>query len=81
MKFSCKKCGKIEEAILDEIHPFLSWDSKEASPRFKIRKNDDGTVVLTPHEDWLRLLTLLAERQDAFTCPTCDGQVVPDDML
>ena len=81
MKFNCEKCGKIDEAILDEIAPYLSWDSKEASPRFRIRKNDDGTVVLTPHEDWYKLLKELAEKQDIFTCPTCDGQIIPDDML
>jgi hypothetical protein len=81
MKFNCEKCGKIDEAILDEIAPYLSWDSKEASPRFRIRKNDDGTVVLIPHEDWVRLLKELVAKQDIFTCPTCDGRVIPDDML
>ena len=91
MKFDCEKCGKIDEAEFDG-YPF--GDRLLEGVKFVARKNDDGTCEVRPKGSddeaylgtlnkkmWLDRAKTFAEAYDIFTCPTCGGDAVPDDML
>jgi len=88
MKFDCEKCGKMDEALLN------GYDFGERTLEevwFRVKKHDNGTCEVYPEDPkelhgldqkyWLAQAKDFAEKNDVFTCPSCKGQVVPDDML
>ena len=91
MNFDCEKCGKIKEAIFDG-YPF--GDRLLEGVKFIASKNDKGKCTVRPlgsddeaylanlnKKQWLAAAARFAEENDIFECPTCGGEVIPDDML
>jgi hypothetical protein len=92
MKFDCRECGKVDEAIvqgqwvgdvqLEELQFIVSLDDKHKA---RVKLDEYNQYIFDDlglsEKVWFKRVKEFAEQNDVFQCAKCGDDVIPDDML